>query len=60
MGRRGGKRLPVGKATGVESARFTDSAPPPTPPHNVADLSEFVIASSFAATLRGGGHAPTT
>jgi hypothetical protein len=34
-------------------------SPPPTPPHNVADLSELVIASSSAATLRGGGHAPT-
>jgi hypothetical protein len=33
-------------------------SPPPTPPHNVADLSEFVMANSFAATLRGGGHAP--
>jgi hypothetical protein len=33
-------------------------SPPPTPPHNVADLSGFVTASSFAATLRGGGHAP--
>jgi hypothetical protein len=31
-------------------------SPPPTPPHNVADLSEFVMANSFAATLRGGGH----
>jgi hypothetical protein len=30
-----------------------------SPPHNVADLSEFVTASSSAATLRGGGHAPT-
>jgi hypothetical protein len=29
-----------------------------SPPHNVADLSESVMASSFAATLRGGGHAP--
>jgi hypothetical protein len=29
-----------------------------SPPHNVADLSESVIANSFAATLRGGGHAP--
>jgi hypothetical protein len=34
------------------------ASPPPTPPHNVADLSESVIANSFAATLRGGGHAP--
>ena len=34
-------------------------SPPPTPPHAVADLSESVMASSFAATLRGGGHAPT-
>ena len=33
-------------------------SPPPTPPHNVADLSESVMASSFAATMRGGGHAP--
>jgi hypothetical protein len=32
-------------------------SPPPTPPHNVADLSGFVTARSFAATLRGGGHA---
>jgi hypothetical protein len=31
-------------------------SPPPTPPHNVADLSEFVMANSCAATLRGGGH----
>jgi hypothetical protein len=29
-----------------------------SPPHNVAELSESVIANSFAATLRGGGHAP--
>ena len=27
-----------------------------SPPHNVADLSEFVMANSCAATLRGGGH----
>ena len=27
-----------------------------SPPHNVADLSEFVMANSFAATLRGEGH----
>jgi hypothetical protein len=35
---------------------FWRVSPPPTPPHNVADLSEFIMASSFAATLRGGGH----
>ena len=29
-----------------------------SPPHNVADLGGSVTASSFAATLRGGGHAP--
>jgi hypothetical protein len=34
-------------------------SPPPTPPHNVADWSESVKTSSFAATLRGGGHVPT-
>ena len=34
-------------------------SPPPTPPHNVADLGESVMAASVAATLRGGGHAPT-
>jgi hypothetical protein len=34
---------------------FWRVSPPPTPPHNVADLSEFVVAKSFAATLRGGG-----
>ena len=33
-------------------------SPPPAPPHNVADMSESVMAESFAATLRGGGHAP--
>jgi hypothetical protein len=37
---------------------FWRVSPPPTPPHNVADLSESVMAGSFAATLRGGGHAP--
>jgi hypothetical protein len=37
---------------------FWRVSPPPTPPHNVADLSESVMASSFAATLWGGGHAP--
>jgi hypothetical protein len=30
-----------------------------SPPHNVADLSDSVKANFFAATLRGGGHAPT-
>jgi hypothetical protein len=34
-------------------------SPPPTPPHNVADSGESVMAASVAATLRGGGHAPT-
>jgi hypothetical protein len=33
-------------------------APPPTPPHNVADLSLAALASSFAATLRAVGHTP--
>jgi cytochrome b subunit of formate dehydrogenase len=31
--------------------------PPPNPPHNVADLSDSIMAGSSAATLRGGGHA---
>jgi hypothetical protein len=30
-------------------------SPPPTPPHNVAALSEPVVAELLAATLRGGG-----
>ena len=30
-------------------------SPPPTPPHNVADLRESVASKPFAATLRGGG-----
>jgi hypothetical protein len=30
-------------------------SPPPTPPHNVADLTELVPPRSSAATLRGGG-----
>jgi len=30
-------------------------SPPPTPPHNVADLSTFPMVGSVAATLRGGG-----
>ena len=34
-------------------------SPPPTPPHNVADQNESVVAGPCAATLRGGGHAPT-
>jgi hypothetical protein len=34
-------------------------SPPPTPPDNVAELSESVMAGSFAATLRGGGHVAT-
>jgi hypothetical protein len=33
----------------------TVRALPKTPPHNVADWSESVKASSFTATLRGGG-----
>ena len=32
-------------------------SPPPTPPHNVADLSDCVMAGSIAATLQGGGNA---
>ena len=34
---------------------FPPVASPPTPPHNVADLSESVMASSCAATLRSRG-----
>jgi hypothetical protein len=33
---------------------FPPLAPLSTPPHNVANLSQFVMARSFAATLRGG------
>jgi len=33
-------------------------SPPPTPPHNVADLSQSVMAGSSAATLRGRGARP--
>jgi hypothetical protein len=33
-------------------------SPPPTPPHNVADLRESVPSKSSAATLRGGGARP--
>ncbi len=38
-------------------ARHSDLAglPSPTPPHNVAALSEPVVAELLAATLRGGG-----
>ena len=49
------KRSQVARATGMESARFADSAPPPTPPHNVADLSDSAMAGSVAATLRSRG-----
>jgi len=31
--------------------------PPPAPPHDFADLSQSEMASSCAATWRGGGHA---
>ena len=48
-------RSQVGRAAGMES---TVRALLKTPPHNVAAWSESVKASSFAATLRGGGHAP--
>ena len=53
----------VGSSVTVHGLERQDSAfwrvsPPSNPPHNVADLSEFVTANSFAATLRGGGHAP--
>ena len=37
----------------------TVRALPKTPPHSLADWSESAKASSFAATLWGGGHAPT-
>jgi beta-lactamase regulating signal transducer with metallopeptidase domain len=46
---------PRGRDTAIHDD-FPPLAPPPTPPHNVADLSDFVVANFFAATLRGGGY----
>jgi hypothetical protein len=52
--------LPIVTVHGLQgqAIAFWRVSPPPTPPHHVADLSVSVMASSFAATLRGGGHAP--
>jgi hypothetical protein len=56
---RGANRSPVEGNDRAMHADFPPLAPPPTPPHNVADFRESVPSKSSAATLRGGGHAPT-
>ena len=49
------KCLQGGKGTLVESNRLTGSAPPPTPPHNVAGLRSLRCRNVGAGNVAGRG-----